>query len=221
MVVCQAPRQVSSSGAHSLSLPLISRTWSRKLGGGTPIHNRRFWMNFFERRCESADWRHSKPPSAAITTVSATLKWRKRKSGASSPETISLGRRMSPCMFRASATNPQRGEIWFTKLPTDPPKKGKRPVVIVSVDARNNHPRANTVLVVPLSTSRDKSESPTHVLLESRQTGLRERSVAKAENVATISKILLERSRERLRPLSSTQVCDLARKVQLAMGCLP
>jgi mRNA interferase MazF len=118
-------------------------------------------------------------------------------------------------------TSPQRGEIWFTKLPTDPPEKGKRPVVIVSVNARNNHPRANTVLVVPLSTSVDKSEVPTHIFLEPGQTGLRERSVAKAEDVATISKLLLDRSRERLRPLSSSQVCELARKVQLAMGCLP
>ena len=118
-------------------------------------------------------------------------------------------------------TSPQRGEIWFTKLPTDPPEKGKRPVVIVSVNTRNNHPRANTVLVVPLSTSADKPEVPTHIVLEPGQTGLRERSVAKAENVATISKILLDRPRERLRPLSSNQVCELARKVQVAMGCLP
>ncbi len=90
---------------------------------------------------------------------------------------------------------PQRGEIWFTKLPTDPPEKGKRPVVIVSVNTRNNHPRANTVLVVPLSTSITRSEVPTHIVLEPGQTGLRERSVAKAEDVATISKTLLDQSR--------------------------
>jgi len=118
-------------------------------------------------------------------------------------------------------TSPQRGEIWFTKLPTDPPEKGKRPVIIVSVNTRNNHPRANTVLVVPLSTSVDKNGLPTHILLEPGQTGLSERSVAKAEYVATISKALLDPSRERLRPLSSAQICELARKVQLAMGCLP
>jgi mRNA-degrading endonuclease toxin of MazEF toxin-antitoxin module len=77
------------------------------------------------------------------------------------------------------------------------------------------------VLVVPLSTSIDSREVPTHVVLEPGQTGLRERSIAKAENIATISKVLLDRSRERLRPLSSVQICELARKVQLAMGCLP
>ena len=117
--------------------------------------------------------------------------------------------------------SPQRGEIWFTKLPTDPPEKGRRPVVIVSVNARNNHPRANTVLVVPLSMSADKSVVPTHIVLDPWQTGLREWSVAKAEDVATISKIFLDSPRERLRSLSSNQVCELARKVQVAMGCLP
>jgi mRNA-degrading endonuclease toxin of MazEF toxin-antitoxin module len=116
--------------------------------------------------------------------------------------------------------NPQRGEIWFTKLPTDPPDKGKRPVVIVSVNARNDHPRASTLLVVPLSTSVHKDEVPTHLVLESGQTGLPERTVAQAENVSSVSKSQLDASRQRLRALTSHQVCELARRVSLAMGCI-
>jgi len=116
--------------------------------------------------------------------------------------------------------NPQRGEIWFTKLPTDPPEKGKRPVVIVSVNARNNHPHSSTVLVVPLSTSVHKGELPTHLLLEPGQTGLRERAVAKAENVSAVWKAQLDPARERLRTLTSHQICELARKVGMAMGCV-
>ena len=117
--------------------------------------------------------------------------------------------------------SPQRGEIWFTKLPTDPPEKGKRPVIIVSIDARNNHPRASTVLVVPLSTSVHKDEIPTHLVLQPGQTGLRERVIAKAEDVSVVWKGELDAARERLRTLSSSQICDLARKVELAMGCSP
>ncbi|MGD0826222.1 MAG: type II toxin-antitoxin system PemK/MazF family toxin [Terriglobales bacterium] len=117
--------------------------------------------------------------------------------------------------------NPQRGEIWFTKLPTDPPGKGKRPVVIVSINARNNHPRASTVLVVPLSTSVHKDEIPTHLVLDPGQTGLRERVVAQAEDVSAVWKAELDAARERLRTLSASQICDLARKVEMAMGCLP
>jgi mRNA-degrading endonuclease toxin of MazEF toxin-antitoxin module len=117
--------------------------------------------------------------------------------------------------------SPLRGEIWFTKLPTDPPERGKRPVIIVSINARNNHPRASTVLVVPLSTSVHKDEIPTHLVLESGQTGLRERVVAKAEDVSVVRKGELDAAREELRTLSSSQICDLARKVELAMGCSP
>ncbi len=116
--------------------------------------------------------------------------------------------------------SPQRGEIWFTRLPTDPPEKGKRPVVIVSVNARNNHPRASTVLIVPLSTSVHKDEIPTHLVLEPGQTGLRERVVAKAEDISAAWKNELDPSRERLRALTSHQVCELAKRVELAMGCL-
>jgi len=117
--------------------------------------------------------------------------------------------------------SPQRGEIWFTKLPTDPPEKGKRPVVIVSINARNNHPHASTVLVVPLSTSVHKDDLPTHLVLEPGQTGLRERVVAKAEDVSVVWRVELDPSRERLRMLTSYQVCELARKVEIAMGCAP
>jgi mRNA-degrading endonuclease toxin of MazEF toxin-antitoxin module len=105
-------------------------------------------------------------------------------------------------------------------MPTDPPEKGRRPVVIVSINARNSHPRANTVLVVPLSTSVHKDQIATHLLLEAGQTGLQERVVAKAEDVSAIGKVYLEPARDRLRQLSSAQVCDLARMVATAMGCL-
>ena len=42
-----------------------------------------------------------------------------------------------------------RGEIWLVKLPTDPSDQAPRPVVIASTNARNVHPRADTVLVIP------------------------------------------------------------------------
>jgi mRNA-degrading endonuclease toxin of MazEF toxin-antitoxin module len=116
-------------------------------------------------------------------------------------------------------SSPQRGEIWFTKLPTDPPEKGKRPVVIVSVSGRNNHPRAETVLVVPLSTSVHKGDVFTHLVLEPGQTGLRERVVARAEDITTVRKVSVDPAHERLRVLTSYQVCELAQKVKLAMEC--
>jgi mRNA-degrading endonuclease toxin of MazEF toxin-antitoxin module len=76
------------------------------------------------------------------------------------------------------------------------------------------------VLVVPLSTSVHKAEVLTHLALEPGQTGLRERVIAKAEDVSVVGKVHLDTSRERLRALSSHQVCELSRMVALAMGCV-
>jgi mRNA-degrading endonuclease toxin of MazEF toxin-antitoxin module len=74
---------------------------------------------------------------------------------------------------------------------------------------------------VPLSTSVHKDEIPTHLVLEPGQTGLRERVVAKAEDVSAVWKAELDAAPDRLRTLSSHQICELARKVELAMGCSP
>jgi mRNA-degrading endonuclease toxin of MazEF toxin-antitoxin module len=117
--------------------------------------------------------------------------------------------------------NPQRGEIWFTNFPTDPPEKGRRPVIVVSTNARNNHPRAETVLVIPLSTSAHKDEMPTHLVLEPGETGLPVRVIARAEDVSVIRKSSLAPPTERIQGLMERQVCELAELVGIAMGCLP
>ena len=113
---------------------------------------------------------------------------------------------------------PLRGEIWFVQLHTDPPEKGRRPVVIVSLDARNRHERADTVLVVPLTTSVHK-DVPTHVFLSSGETGLQADSTARAEDITVVRKQSLIEPRDRLRQLGDRRVCELAHKVSIAMGC--
>jgi len=118
----------------------------------------------------------------------------------------------------AENVTPLRGEIWFVKLPVDPADKGLRPVLIVSTNERNRHPRANTVLVAPLSTSIHK-QAPTHVLLTPGETGLNEASVVKAEDLTTVRKESLQRPRARLRQLSHARICEVARKVMIAMDC--
>jgi mRNA interferase MazF len=117
-------------------------------------------------------------------------------------------------------TPPIRGEIWFVRLPIDPPEKGRRPVVIVSLDARNRHERADTVLVVPLTTSIHK-DAPTQVFLPAGETGLQSDSAARAEDVTMVRKKSLVESRTRLRKLSDRRICELASKVSIAMGCKP
>jgi mRNA-degrading endonuclease toxin of MazEF toxin-antitoxin module len=103
---------------------------------------------------------------------------------------------------------------------SDPPGKGRRPVVIVSLDARNSHERADTVLVVPLTTSVHKN-APTHVFLPAGETGLQSDSAARAEDITIVRKQSLVEPLGRLRRIGDRRVCELAAKVSLAMGCGP
>lgn len=121
-------------------------------------------------------------------------------------------------MSTQPALYPRRGEIWWTRFPVDPPDKGRRPVIVVSKDGRNQHPRANTVLVVPLSTSVHLL-SPTHLLLRTGETGLREDSIAKAEEVCTVRRSELDAPVAGHRVLSHSQICRIAEMVRLAMDC--
>jgi mRNA-degrading endonuclease toxin of MazEF toxin-antitoxin module len=115
---------------------------------------------------------------------------------------------------------PRRGEIWFVKFHTDPPDKGLRPVLIVSVDARNQNERAETVLVIPLTTSIHKA-IPTHFLLPASETGLAADSAARAEDISLVLKESLVEPRSKLRQISHTRICQMARAVQVAIGCIP
>ena len=93
-------------------------------------------------------------------------------------------------------------------------------MVVVSLDARNRHERADTVLVVPLTTSVHKN-APTHVFLPAGETGLQSDSAARAEDITVVRKQSLVEPLGRLRRIGNRWVCELAAKVSLAMGCGP
>jgi len=111
-----------------------------------------------------------------------------------------------------------RGEIWWAHFETDEPGKN-RPAVIVSTNGRNSHPRADTVLAVPLSTSIHKP-GPGHLLLSAGETGLREDSIAWAENIGVVAKDQLRDPVAGHRLVTNAQICRLAGLVRLAMGCV-
>ena len=121
-------------------------------------------------------------------------------------------------MAVASKRLPRRGEIWFVKLHVDPPDKGLRPVLIFSVDARNQHERCDTVLAIPLTTSIHK-EVPTHVVFTQEETGLSSASAARAEDVTVIRKDNLVEPRSRLRQIGGKRICELGQAIQSAIGC--
>ncbi len=104
-------------------------------------------------------------------------------------------------------------------MPTDPAGKPPRPVVIVSHDARNRHPRADSVMVAPLTGSVEKT-AETRILLSPGETGLHPSNVC-AEDVSVVKKLSLIESRSPLKTLSNTRICQIADAVRLAMGCPP
>jgi mRNA-degrading endonuclease toxin of MazEF toxin-antitoxin module len=113
---------------------------------------------------------------------------------------------------------PSQGEIWVGKLPTEPADKGPRYVIVVSSDAQNHHPRATTVLVVPLSTTLSRSPC---LQLSPGETGLGETSEIWASGISTIRKTDLLPPRRQLRKLSRATVCQIVKCVILAIGLLP
>jgi mRNA-degrading endonuclease toxin of MazEF toxin-antitoxin module len=112
---------------------------------------------------------------------------------------------------------PLRGEIWYVKLATDPDEKAARPVVIVSLDARNRHPGASTVLVAPLAGSVER-EFETHIKLSPGETGLHA-SAIRCEDITVVKKEFLVEPKFPLRALSNSRVCQIADAVRTAMGC--
>lgn len=72
----------------------------------------------------------------------------------------------------------RRGHIFWAEM------EKRRPVLVVSVDARNE--RADDVLVVPCSTT--LREAPTHVLLRRGEGGLPRDSVLKCEQITTLKR---------------------------------
>ncbi|MGH9510236.1 MAG: type II toxin-antitoxin system PemK/MazF family toxin [Terriglobales bacterium] len=114
---------------------------------------------------------------------------------------------------------PSRGEIWFAKLPTDPSDKSPRPVIVVSVEARNANPRASTVMVIPLSTT--PKRAPTHVELAPGETGLAEYSIARTEDLSLMRKEWMLAPRQSLRRITDERIRQMAAGVLIAMGCSP
>ena len=81
---------------------------------------------------------------------------------------------------------PRRGEIWLVDFgePVGRGQAGIRPAVVVSTDALNEGP-AGVILVVPLTSTR--RELPSHVEVESGESGLDHPSYAKCEEAKSVS----------------------------------
>ncbi len=108
----------------------------------------------------------------------------------------------------------ERGAIYFVEIPGDPHARPV-PVVVVSTEIRNRYGR--DVLAIPLSTTPKKYE--THLNLPAGETGLREHSIAKCENITVLDKSLFEGKQPASpRRLSESRLRQIADLVAVAMG---
>jgi len=78
----------------------------------------------------------------------------------------------------------RRGHLYWARLPEDK----RRPVLIVSPEARNEH--ASDVIVIPVSTV--LRQGPWHVPLRRREGGLPLASIAKCEQITTLPRDLID-----------------------------
>jgi mRNA interferase MazF len=101
----------------------------------------------------------------------------------------------------------RRGQLYWARLDK------RRPVLILSVDARNE--RANDLIVVPCSTN--LREAPTHVRLRRGEGGISEPCVLKCEQIATLSKDDVDAT-PLGPPLAPARLLEVERAVLRAIG---
>ncbi|MGI8815163.1 MAG: type II toxin-antitoxin system PemK/MazF family toxin [Pseudonocardia sp.] len=115
-------------------------------------------------------------------------------------------------MSRARETPaPLRGEIWMVDFgtPIGHEQGYRRPAVVVSAD-RLNRSRADLAIVVPMT--RTRCGLPSHIEVEPGESGLREVSYAKCEDVKSVS---IERLTRRVGLASPTELRGIVQVIVL------
>lgn len=85
---------------------------------------------------------------------------------------------------------PHQRKVYLSKALKQSGDTKKRPVVVVSIDIRNQY--SSTILVVPFSSDLSGAANPTRVLVNKGEGGLRADSVAMCDVLTNIEKHYLE-----------------------------
>lgn len=113
------------------------------------------------------------------------------------------------------ASFPKQGDIYLSKALRQGGDTKKRPVVIVSMDVRNQY--SSTLLVVPFSSDVEAcAGNPCRILIPTGEGGLERDSVAMGDLITTIEKRYLDRGPYgSVRPESLRQI---QQGIQIAIG---
>lgn len=85
---------------------------------------------------------------------------------------------------------PRQGEIFLCRALRQLGDTKKRPVVVVSLDLRNE--LSDSVIVVPFTSNLTGINNPTRILIAAGEGGLQADSLAVCENVSALRQIFLE-----------------------------
>jgi mRNA interferase MazF len=111
----------------------------------------------------------------------------------------------------------KRGDIYIAELAprSGSEQTGRRPIIIVSHDGFNLTPNWRSIIVVPLSTSTNQARrSPTAILVDRREGGLSQSSVALCHQVTTLDRSKLK---QRLGELSTERMVEIEKGLKAAM----
>jgi mRNA interferase MazF len=109
---------------------------------------------------------------------------------------------------------PRQRQVYLSKALKQSGDTKKRPVIIVSIDLRNQY--SSTVLVVPFSSDTSNAANPTRVLIKKSEGGLNVDSVAMCDVMTNIDKrYLYSKSFGEITPESFAYI---QRAIQIAIG---
>jgi len=114
-----------------------------------------------------------------------------------------------------AASFPRQREVYLSRALRQSGDTKKRPVVVVSIDVRNQY--SSTVLVVPFSSNTEGSaENPSRVLIPAGEGGLELDSVALCDVITNIEKRYLER--DPYGAISPELLEQIQQGIQVAIG---
>jgi mRNA interferase MazF len=109
-----------------------------------------------------------------------------------------------------------QGQVWWAELPR-PVGSGpgfRRPVLVVQGNAFNRS-RIATVVIVPLTRTLRLGDAPGNVVLQARDTGLPDDSVADVSQIITVDRSLLD---ELLGQISDAGLALVLAGIELVLG---
>ena len=114
----------------------------------------------------------------------------------------------------SSENFPRQRQVYLSKALKQSGDTKKRPVVVVSINIRNQY--SSTVLVVPFSNDTSDAANPSRVLMRKGEGGLNLDSVAMCDVMTNIEKRYLERGP--YGQISPESFVRIQRAIQIAIG---